>query len=202
MGRLTGATLGGTVKGIPVPPRTECDYVTVLGARFEQGAADLLAGHSPMCGGDGAATVYRIREGRVISTGGYCAECGTSSEAAARLLGEYGKSLPGATFVPVEGTPSWAFEPIGRRVPGTRSCGEIPFRANSDDLASRITATGVSCARARGVVRGFHANHTVTEPGKPAVGDFICAITQTDDPMLSWSVACTHDDGRTVTWIK
>ncbi len=60
--------------------------------------------------------------------------------------------------------------------PKTRSCGQVAFTPNSDDLAANIRATGLTCGLARDFVRDSQGR-----PGERFLG-FRCRSTEVPNP--------------------
>lgn len=60
--------------------------------------------------------------------------------------------------------------------PRTRACTQVAFTPNSDDVAARIRATGLTCGLARDFVRDSKGR-----PGERFRG-FTCRSTQVDNP--------------------
>ncbi len=81
-------------------------------------------------------------------------------------------------------------------VAGTaKSCGTMAFTPNSDDMASKITAEGVSCKAAREVVRAAKGR-----PGTRFRG-YRCTKKELDTALPSWRYRCTDGDKR-IRWTK
>ena len=77
--------------------------------------------------------------------------------------------------------------------PETRRCGQIGFTPNSDDVASRIRATGLTCGLARDFVRDSEGR-----PGARFRG-FACTSTAVDATLPYRRYRCTGA-GDVITW--
>ncbi len=75
------------------------------------------------------------------------------------------------------------------------ACEDVPFTANSDDLAAEIRATGVGCDEARDLVRDSDG-----APG-PAFRGYSCTSRQVqgETVLVHSAWRCTRDDAL-VTW--
>ncbi len=86
--------------------------------------------------------------------------------------------------------------------PATSSCEPVGFTPDSEDVASDIRATGLSCAAASAFVR---AAGQVTSSGGPQevhVEGYHCVRTATyEEPLPRSSYECT-DGARTVTFVR
>ena len=83
----------------------------------------------------------------------------------------------------------------GSTAAAARDCGQIAFTPNSDDMASDITAKGVSCKTARAFVRAADG-----APGKRFRG-FTCTKRALDTALPSWRYRCVKD-GKVIRWTK
>ena len=84
----------------------------------------------------------------------------------------------------------------------TVSCETVAFTPNSEDAASRITATGLDCEEAEAFVR---VAGTKTSSGGPATVDaegYRCVQTaHEEDPLPQSTYECTRD-AKTVTFVR
>lgn len=84
----------------------------------------------------------------------------------------------------------------------TSSCATVGFTPNSEDAASSVTATGLSCAEAEDFVR---VAGTKTSSGGPQAVDvegYQCVATaSTEDPLPTRSYKCTNGP-KTVTFVR
>ena len=71
----------------------------------------------------------------------------------------------------------------------TRRCGQIGFTPNSDDVATRIRATGLTCGLARDFVRDSEGR-----PGRRFRG-FTCTSTAVEDALPYRRYRCTGAGG-------
>jgi hypothetical protein len=83
----------------------------------------------------------------------------------------------------------------GSARPKVAACQDVPFTANSDDVAAEIRATGVSCDEARALVRDSDG-----APG-PEFRGYACTSRQVrGDPVLVHSAwRCARGDTK-ITW--
>ena len=74
-------------------------------------------------------------------------------------------------------------------------CEDVPFTANSDDIAAEIRATGVNCDRARALVRDSDG-----APG-PEFQGYACTSRQAqgETVLIHSSWRCTRGDA-VITW--
>jgi hypothetical protein len=81
------------------------------------------------------------------------------------------------------------------------SCPDIPFTANSDDIARDIRAGGVTCAAARDLVRDLHAViGPVDGPSKATRKGWDCTVKRSDAALPSAAVTCRGAGGETMTY--
>ena len=79
--------------------------------------------------------------------------------------------------------------------PKTRSCGQVAFTPNSDDMAASIRATGLTCGLARDFVRDSKGR-----PGDRFRG-FRCRRTAVDNPDgLPYTRYRCVGDGDVIRW--
>ena len=77
----------------------------------------------------------------------------------------------------------------------TKSCGQVAFTPNSDDVASNIRATGLTCGLARDFVRD-----SAGRPGERFRG-FRCVRTRVDNPEgLPYTRYRCVGDGDVIRW--
>lgn len=76
-----------------------------------------------------------------------------------------------------------------------RDCGKIAFTPNSDDIASEITARGVTCRTARRFVRAVGGHAPKRYRG------YACTKRARDTALASWRYRCV-DGGRRISWVK
>jgi hypothetical protein len=82
-------------------------------------------------------------------------------------------------------------------------CEKIGFTANSDDVATEITATGIDCQEAGQLIRAVHTGQNPVS-GSPTldIDGFRCTVAeQPDDPLPATTFDCRRGDER-VTWKK
>ena len=82
------------------------------------------------------------------------------------------KMLSAIALAGVLGLPSTAIA----HEPKTRACGQVAFTPDSEDMAARIRATGLTCGLARDFVRDSSGR-----PGERFRG-FRCRSTRVDNP--------------------
>lgn len=84
----------------------------------------------------------------------------------------------------------------------TVRCGHIGFTPNSDDLATRIRATGVSCRKARGLVRRVRERHDfVSGPRRFRAGGYRCRVVTEEMGLAIGHYRCRAGATR-VAWDK
>ena len=76
-----------------------------------------------------------------------------------------------------------------------RKCGYIAFTPNSDDIASRIRAEGVTCRTARRFIRAVDGNAPRRFRG------YRCTRRELDTALTQYRYRCT-DGGKLISWIK
>ncbi|MFP5317716.1 MAG: hypothetical protein ACLGI2_05405 [Acidimicrobiia bacterium] len=85
---------------------------------------------------------------------------------------------------------------------GTRNCRTIPFTPNSEDAASSVTATGVSCEEAEAFVRVAGRRTTSGGPSSVNVDGYRCVLTRSvQDPLPQAFFECT-DGSKKVTFVR
>lgn len=82
-------------------------------------------------------------------------------------------------------------------------CGDIAFSPNSDDMATNIVATGVSCAEATDLVRTVRGQHNFVDgPRAFTAAGWGCTVsTDTASPMPVGHYRCSRGDSS-VSWDK
>ncbi len=81
--------------------------------------------------------------------------------------------------------------------PKSRSCGQIGFTANSDDMAAKIRATGLTCGLARDFVRDSEGR-----PGAHFRG-FRCRSAEVDNPEgLPYTRYRCVGEGDVIRWLR
>jgi hypothetical protein len=86
--------------------------------------------------------------------------------------------------------------------PAGGSCKSIVFTPNSEDGASKIAATGVSCDEAGELVRAVAANHNFYDgPRSFASGDWACTVETDDTALPVGHYACKRGEAF-VSWDK
>lgn len=95
----------------PVTPiSADCEGISVLGADFARGDADLVVGAS-LCDGDPISTWYRIRSGGVVSTGWASVDAGIGDvDGVKAFLAPYSQRRA-SWFVVVPGANGWELSP-------------------------------------------------------------------------------------------
>lgn len=79
----------------------------------------------------------------------------------------------------------------------TQRCGNVGFTPNSDDVASDIVATGLSCAEAEAVVRVVAAPLSATGPARSEGAGFTCVLTgRSTEALESATYECTSGTRR------
>ncbi len=82
-----------------------------------------------------------------------------------------------------------------------RSCPDVPFTANSEDVAGDVRAGGVTCAAARDLVTDLHAViGAVSGPSKVTRKGWVCTVQRSDDVLPTAAVTCRGTGGETVTY--
>ena len=76
-----------------------------------------------------------------------------------------------------------------------RNCGHIAFTPNSDDIATRIRAEGVTCRTARRFVRAVDGHAPRRFRG------YRCTRKELDTALTQWRYRCT-DGGKLIRWVK
>lgn len=81
-------------------------------------------------------------------------------------------------------------------------CDSIGFTPDSEDVASDITATGLSCAEAESFVQVAGRQTSSGGPDEVDVSGYHCVLTQNkDDPLPQASYRCTNGP-KTVTFVR
>ena len=84
---------------------------------------------------------------------------------------------------------------VGAHQPTTRACGQVAFTPNSDDVAARIRATGLTCGLARDFVRDSKGR-----PGDRFRG-FRCTRSAVENPEgLPYTRYRCVGDGDVIRW--
>jgi hypothetical protein len=83
------------------------------------------------------------------------------------------------------------------------ACGDIAFSPNSDDMATNIVATGVSCAEATDLVRTVRGQHNFVDgPRAFTAAGWACTVsTDTASPVPVGHYRCSRGDSS-VSWDK
>lgn len=85
---------------------------------------------------------------------------------------------------------------------GTRSCETIAFTPNSEDAASSVTATGLSCEEAEAFVRVAGRRTSSGGPSSVSVDGYRCVLTRSvQDPLPQAFYECTSGDKK-VTFVR
>lgn len=86
--------------------------------------------------------------------------------------------------------------------PAKASCGQIAGGGPGGDVASDITATGVPCSDATGLVAAVKAGHNfVSGPRTFTMNGYSCTVV-TDNTGLPVGHYSCHNGSKTVTWDK
>ena len=86
--------------------------------------------------------------------------------------------------------------------PATLRCETVGFTPNSEDAASEITATGLSCDEAEAFVRVAGQRTSSGGPDRLDVSGYRCVRTDTEqDPLPLSRYECTNGD-KTVTFVR
>jgi hypothetical protein len=119
----------------------------------------------------------------------------TSSSVATATTVPTTTAAPGATTTTLRAG-------VTTTAPVTSSCATVGFTPNSEDAASSVTATGLSCAEAEAFVR---VAGTQTSSGGPQAVDvegYQCVATaSTQDPLPTTSYSCTNGPKK-VTFVR
>lgn len=92
-------------------------------------------------------------------------------------------------------------ETTGGAPDGSR-CGTVGFTPNSEDAASDITATGLSCDEARAFVEVAGTRTSAGGPQQVTVDGYRCVATHTErDPLPQALYECENGDRR-VTFVR
>ena len=84
----------------------------------------------------------------------------------------------------------------------TLNCQTVGFTPNSEDAASSVTATGVSCAEAEAFVRVAGARTSSGGPAQLQVEGYRCVLVRsTQEPLPQASYECT-DGARKITFVR
>lgn len=85
---------------------------------------------------------------------------------------------------------------------GTRNCQTIPFTPNSEDAASSVTATGLSCEEAEAFVRVAGRRTSSGGPSSVNVDGYRCVLTRSvQDPLPQAFFECTNGSKK-VTFVR
>lgn len=123
-----------------------------------------------------------------------------------------------ATTMPMPPTTSTTVEPIttstrvattpttpgggGATTPAAQRCASIAFTPDSEDVASDITASGLSCAEAESFVRVAGEQTSSGGPAEVDVAGYHCVLTQREqDPLPQASYRCVNGP-RTVMFVR
>jgi hypothetical protein len=86
--------------------------------------------------------------------------------------------------------------------PATLRCKTVGFTPNSEDAASDVTATGLSCADAEAFVRMAGARTSSGGPPQVNVSGYRCVLTRSEeDPLPQAFYECT-DGPKKVTFVR
>ena len=84
----------------------------------------------------------------------------------------------------------------------TSNCASVGFTPNSEDVASSVTATGLSCAEAEAFVRVAGTKTSALGPQAVDVDGYHCVATGTlEEPLPRTSYTCTNGP-KTVTFVR
>ena len=84
----------------------------------------------------------------------------------------------------------------------TSNCASVGFTPNSEDVASSVTATGLSCAEAEAFVRVAGTKTSALGPQAVDVEGYRCVATGTqEEPLPRTSYTCTNGP-KTVTFVR
>jgi hypothetical protein len=104
------------------------------------------------------------------------------------------KTLPSTTTTTLQGT--------GSAPPPSAECTTVGFTPNSDDAASSIVATGLSCDEAEALVRKIGPSVGPFGPARIELDGFECVLTRTDDVELAHGFfECTSGSKR-ITFVR
>ena len=79
----------------------------------------------------------------------------------------------------------------------TLDCGTVGFTPQSEDAASQIKATGVTCEEARTFVEAAGARTSSGGPQQVTVNGYRCVLTRTvEDPLPFADYECTDGDKK------
>jgi hypothetical protein len=85
---------------------------------------------------------------------------------------------------------------------GTLQCETVAFTPNSEDAASDVTATGLSCSEAEAFVREAGMQTSSGGPSEVDVQGYHCVRTRTEqDPLPRSYYECTNGP-KTVTFVR
>ena len=88
------------------------------------------------------------------------------------------------------------------RAAGTLDCQTVAFTPNSEDAASSVKATGLSCAEAEAFVRVAGARTSSGGPAQVNVEGYRCVLVRTvREPIPQASYECTNNDKK-VTFVR
>ena len=83
-----------------------------------------------------------------------------------------------------------------------QSCETVAFTPQSEDAASQVTATGLSCEEAEAFVRVAGARTSSGGPSSVRVDGYRCVLTESrDDPLPQASYEC-RNDSKVVTFVR
>ena len=84
----------------------------------------------------------------------------------------------------------------------TSECAPVGFTANTEDGASSVTATGLSCAEAEAFVRVAGTKTSALGPPAVDVEGYHCVATRSgEDPLPTTAYKCTNGP-KTVTFVR
>ena len=81
-------------------------------------------------------------------------------------------------------------------------CTAVVVGAATEDMATRITAAGATCAQATSLIRAVAARHNfVSGPRRFSNGGYHCRVRTDETGLPTGYYVCTRD-GVVVTWTK
>ena len=121
-------------------------------------------------------------------------------------------SLAGSAFADLVYTPAPASAPVVTSTPvppatqegSPMSCPNIGYTPNTEDIASQITVTRVTCTDATALLRQVRASHNyISGPRTFVSGEYACTVVTTQDRggFETGRYTCVAGERR-VTWIK
>ena len=127
------------------------------------------------------------------------ASCGDDGDDASPVSADSSTSSPATT---VATTTSAPVATVATTVPVLLECQPVPFTPNSEDVASGVTAIGLTCREAEAFVGRAGMQTSSGGPEEVDVDGYHCVRTRSEQDPLPRSFYECNDGARTVTFVR